>query len=377
MSHSTEKLATEKLATEKLDWFGPEMTGGELSRLKDVIDRNYVNDGPLSREFERQIAKRFGVTHAVVVANGTSAITLALMACGIGPGDEVIVPDFTFIATANAARLAGATVVLADINPTRLTLTLEAVKPLITARTRAIVPVDVNGRAANYRQLEPFCREHGLKLISDSCEALGSFFDGRALGSFGDAGCLSFSPNKTVTSGQGGMVLTNDGTIHGRLLELKDQGRRQRGTGGDDLHPVMGYNFKFTDLQAAVGLAQLEVLDQRLNQARIRDKWYRHALDGLPGVEFPDMDEPGEVRQWADVLLDRRDDVRKELNRRQIDVRPYWLPIHRQNPYLKSDIGFATTCNISARALWLPSGFKLSETDVGRVADGIRAAIGN
>jgi perosamine synthetase len=369
--------ATEKLATEKIDWFGPEMTGGELSRLKDVIDRNYVNDGPLSREFERQIAKRFDVAHAVVVANGTSAITLALMACGIGPGDEVIVPDLTFIATANAARLAGATVVLADVNPTRLTLTLETVKPLISPRTRAIVPVDVNGRAADYRRLEPFCREHGLKLVCDSCEALGSYFDGRALGSFGDAGCLSFSPNKTVTSGQGGMVLTNDGTIHGSLLELKDQGRRHRGTGGDDLHPVMGYNFKFTDLQAAVGLAQLEVLEQRLNKARIRDDWYRHALDGLPGVQFPDMDEPGEVRQWSDVLLDRRDDVRKELNRRQIDARPYWLPIHRQNPYLTSDTGFATTCNISARALWLPSGFKLTEADVGRVADGIRAAIGN
>lgn len=352
------------------------MSGGELARLRDVIDRNYVNDGPLSREFEIQIARCLGVAHGIVVTNGTSAIALALMACGVGPGDEVIVPDFTFIATANAARLTGATVLLADVHPTRMTLTLETVKSLVTPRTRAIVPVDVNGRAADYRGLEKFCRESGIALVTDSCEAMGSRFDGRALGSFGDAGCLSFSPNKTITCGQGGMVLTNSSKIHDRLLELKDQGRLVRGTGGDDLHPVMGYNFKFSDLHAAVGLAQLELFEPRVEKSRLRDKWYRQALDGLPGIEFP-ADEPGEVRQWTDVLLERRDHVRNTLLERQIDSRPYWLPIHRQNPYLRNDAGFETTCNLSKRALWLPSAFSITESDIARVADGIRAAIGN
>jgi perosamine synthetase len=352
------------------------MSGGELARLRDVIDRNYVNDGPLSREFERQIQQRLGIAHGVAVTNGTSAIAMALMACGVGPGDEVIVPDFTFIATANAVRLAGASVVLADVHPTRMTMTLDTIEPLLTSRTRAIVPVDVNGRAADYRKLEPFCRANGIALVTDSCEAMGSFFDGRAMGSLGDAGCLSFSPNKTITSGQGGMVLTNDAKIYNRLLELKDQGRRERGTGGNDLHPVMGFNFKFTDLHAAVALAQFDLLDQRLEKACIRDKWYHQALEGLPGVVFPD-DEPGEILQWTDVLLERRDDVCKVLNERQIDVRPYWYPIHRQNPYLTDDARFAITCSLSARALWLPSNFQLTEDDVGRVADGIRAAIGN
>lgn len=360
----------------KIGWFMPEMSGGEMERLRDVIDRNYVNDGPLSREFEREIARRIGVAHAVAVTNGTSAITLALMACGVGPGDEVIVPDFTFIATANAARLAGATVVLADVHPTRLTLSLETVKALMTPRTKAVVPVDVNGRAADYRGIEKFCRENGVALVTDSCEATGSHFDGRALGSFGDAGCLSFSPNKTITCGQGGMVLTNSDKLNDRLIELKDQGRRQRGTGGDDLHPVMGYNFKFSDLHAAVGLAQLEAFDQRIKKSVQRDLWYRQALDGLPGVEFPET-SPGEVLQWTDVLLDRRDHVRNTLLERQIDSRPYWLPIHRQNPYKQDDTTFLTTCDVSKRALWLPSTFSITEDDVACVADGIRAAVGN
>lgn len=360
----------------KIDWFMPEMSGGEMKRLRDVIDRNYVNDGPLSREFERQIARRIGVAHAVAVTNGTSAITLALMACGVGPGDEVIVPDFTFIATANAARLAGATVVLADVHPTRLTLSLETVKALVTPRTKAVVPVDVNGRAADYRGIEKFCRENSISLVTDSCEAMGSFFDGRAMGSFGDAGCLSFSPNKTITCGQGGMVLTNSAVLNDRLLELKDQGRRVRGTGGDDLHPVMGYNFKFSDLHAAVGLAQLDAFEQRVKNSVERDQWYRQALDGLPGVEFP-TNEPGEVLQWTDVLLDCRDHARTALLARQIDSRPYWLPIHRQNPYKRDDVGFANTIDLSRRALWLPSTFSITESDVARVADGIRAAVGN
>ena len=185
------------------------------------------------------------------------------MALGIEPGDEVIVPDLTFIATANAARLAGAAVVLVDVDPHRLTLSPQAVEAAITPRTRAVVPVDVNGRGADYVALERICRDRGLVMVCDAAEALGSRYDGKPLGSYGDAACFSFSPNKTLTTGQGGMIVTKSASMADRLYELKDQGRRVRGSGGDDLHPVMGFNFKFTDLQAAVGLAQLEAFDAR------------------------------------------------------------------------------------------------------------------
>ena len=239
-----------------------------------------------------------------------------------------------------------------------------------------MVPVDVNGRGADYRWLEPFCRQHGLALICDAAEAFGSAFDGRPLGSFGDAACFSFSPNKTVTTGQGGMIVTRHEDVYHRLLELKDQGRRQRGTGGDDLHPVMGFNFKFTDLQAAVGLAQLEALDARLAQAQRRDRWYKDALDGVPGLTLPGRaEENGEVRQWADVLIERREDVRRAFNERGIGARAFWFPLHRQAPYRTADDAFPNAEIVSDRGLWLPSHFDLTEDAVGRVTEAIRAAL--
>jgi perosamine synthetase len=363
---------------EIIPWFKPEMTGGELTRLAGVLDRNFLNDGPLTRELEERIAARVGTRHAVAVTSGTAAISLALMAKGIGAGDEVIVPDLTFIATANAVRMAGAAAVLVDVEPVRFTLSVEAVERALTERTRAIVTVDVNGRGADYRALEPFCRERGLVLVCDAAEALGSSYAGRPLGGFGDAGCFSFSANKTVTSGQGGMVVTNETAVYHRLLELKDQGRPKRGSGGDDLHPTMGFNFKFTDVQAAVALAQLDVFEDRLARARQRDAWYADALDGLPGLEMPDYDsERDEVHQWTDVLLDDRDRVRGVLEQRGIGVRAFWFPIHSQAPYRSGDDRFANSCSISRRGLWLPSNFNITEDDVGRVAAAIRAAVGN
>ena len=360
---------------ELIPWFQPQMTAGELPRLADVLDRNFLNDGPLTREFEARIAARVGVAHGIAVTSGTAAITLALMALGIAPGDEVIVPDLTFIATANAARLAGAAVVLVDVDPQRLTLSPRAVEAAITPRTRAIVPVDVNGRGADYVALERICRERGLVMVCDAAEAFGSRYGGRPLGSYGDAACFSFSPNKTLTTGQGGMIVTGSAEVADRLYELKDQGRRVRGSGGDDLHPVMGFNFKFTDLQAAVGLAQLDAFDAKLAHARQRDAWYRAALSGIGGVVLPEDGEAGEVRQWTDVLLEQRNVVRAALDDRRIGSRSFWFPLHRQAPYQQDGAPFAISSSISDRGLWLPSHFNLTEGDVSRVADVVKSAL--
>ncbi|MGQ0663487.1 MAG: DegT/DnrJ/EryC1/StrS family aminotransferase [Pseudomonadota bacterium] len=363
-------------APERIPWFAPQMTGGELGRLKGVIEANFLNDGPLTAEFEARIARLTGVEYCVATTSGTTAIALALMALGLGPGDEVIVPDLTFIATANAVRLAGAEVRLVDVEPRRLALDPDRAAAALGPRTRAIVTVDVNGRGADYRFFEPFCRERGLKLVCDAAEALGSSFAGRRLGAFGDAGCFSFSANKTVTTGQGGMVATNDRRVHDRLCELKDQGRRHRGTGGDDIHPVIGFNFKFTDLQAAVGLAQLDRLDERLAKASLRDRWYRQALDGCPGLEFPDLaSEPGEVRQWTDVLVADRETVRRALKAAGIGFRALWFPLHTQAPYAGAAGPFPVAADIAARGLWLPSHFALTEAQVEATAATIRATI--
>jgi perosamine synthetase len=355
-------------SAQPIAWFGPHLTGHELDRLRDVLDRQYVNDGPLAREFERRLAAFVGTRHAVAVTSGTAAIALSLMAAGIGPGDEVLVPDLTFIATANAARLSGAEVKLVEVEPVRFGVDPDAVEAAIGPRTRALVSVDVNGRGADYLRLEPICRKAGLVLICDAAEALGSRFADRMLGSFGDAGCFSFSANKTITAGQGGMIVTDSDALHDRLREFKDQGRRQGGTGGDDEHPVLGFNFKFTDLQAAVALTQFDDIEARLAAAIRRDHAYVERLANQPGLVLPPYSEPGEVRQWTDVLIEKRAIVGAALDAERIGHRAFWHPLHRQAPYRAADRGYPASIDISRRGVWLASRLDLTESDIDRVS---------
>jgi len=359
-----------------VEWFAPQMTGGELKNLEDVLNRNFINDGPLTKEFEKRVAAIVGVKHAVAVPNGTIALTLALMALGIGVGDEVIVPNLTFIATANAVRLAGAIPILVDVEPLRFTIDADNVIAAITRNTKAVMPVDVNGRGADYGRLEKICHDHGLLLVCDSAEAFGSAYNGRGLGSFGDAAALSFSANKTISTGQGGMLLTNRLDVYERANQLKDQGRLKRGTGGDDLHPTQGYNFKFTDLQAAVGMAQLNEHESRCRSAKIRDNWYRDALSGIDGLEFPDYSSQlAEVRQWTDVLIERRKKVQTALSAEKIGHRAFWFPISTQDPYLANKGDFSVSSRICARGLWLPSYFNITEEVIDRVSGVIKTAL--
>lgn len=354
-------------------WFAPEVGDLEQSRVAAVLASNYINDGEVSREFERRIADLVGVKHCVAVTSGTAAIALALIALGIGYGDEVLVPDLTFIATANAVRLTGATVKLVDIEPRRFGIDPDQVRAAIGPRTRAIVPVDVNGRGVDYDVLLPLATETGLVVVCDAAEGLGSKYRGRALGTFGDAACFSFSANKTVSSGQGGMVATNSDETYFRLKELKDQGRREGGTGGDDRHPVLGFNFKYTNIQAAVGLAQLDRLDSRIARFTERDAWYRELLAGCPGIVFPEQPNwDGEVLQWTDVLCSDRGGVQQALTEAGIDCRAFWFPLHWQGPYRDDDAAYPRTIDVSARGLWLPSSFSLTRSQVQQVADTIR-----
>ena len=359
-----------------IPWFAPEMTGEELSLLNQVLDSGFVNDGPVTRRFEAEIARIAGTRFAVAVTSGTIAIFSALMAVGVGPGDEVLVPALTFVATANAVRLTGATPVLVDIEPERFAIDPDAAAAALTPRTRAMVTVDVNGRGAAYDRIEPLCDRHGLLLVTDSAEGLGSSYRGRPLGSFGRAGCFSFSPNKFVTTGQGGVVTTNDEAIYHRLLEIKDQGRPVRGTGGDDMHPSMGFNFKFTDLQAAMGLAQLGSLDARIEAARRRDALYLEYLGNMSGARLGAIQEDGEARLWADALIERRAPVEAALVAAGIGFRNFWHPISAQRPYADQVGPFPVAEQVSRHGMWLPSHFAITETDIERVSRVIRGAVG-
>ena len=357
----------------KLVFWNPQFGAEEKALVADVIDSGFLNDGEVTSRFEQQIAALLGCKHVVAVTSGTAAIFLALAGIGVGAGDEVIVPDVTFIATANAVTLAGAQPVLVDIDLHRLTLDPQAVERAITSRTKAIVPVHVSGRAADLDAILDIGRRHGIKVVEDAAEAFMSRYKGRCLGTFGIAGCFSLSPNKTITTGQGGLIATNDDDLHVRLRELKDQGRPVRGSGGDDTHNSIGYNFKFTNMQAAVGLAQLKDLQRRLDRMRSIYRGYAHGLRDLEGISvLPFCIEAGEVPQWTDVLVERRDELYDHLAARGILGRRFWYPLHTQTPYRMPCSQFPHSTEQVPHAMWLPSAFTLSDGDVAAVCNEIR-----
>jgi perosamine synthetase len=360
-------------AMKQIPWWRPETGQEERELVLRVLDSNYLNDGDVTSEFERRMAATFGVRHGVAVTSGTAAICLSLVAVGVQHGDEVIVPDVTFIATANAVTLAGATPVLVDIDPETLTMDADALVRAITPRTKAVVPVHVSGRAAPMEPILDVANARGIVVIEDAAEALGSRHRGRHLGTFGRAGCFSFSPNKTITTGQGGLIVTDDEALVVRLRELKDQGRPVRGTGGNDVHSSIGFNFKLTNLQAAVGIAQLARLETRLLRLATIYREYRSGLAGVEQVRLLPFDvDGGESPQWIDVLANDRDRLVEYLERVDIHCRPFWFPIHTQAPYRRPDDGFPNTMRVIPRAVWLPSALSMSDDDVRTICRRIR-----
>jgi len=264
-----------------------------------------------ARTFEAELARVLGTRHAHLCSSGTAALHVAMAACGIGAGDEVIVPPFTFIATIEGVLLAGAVPVFADIDET-LCLDPESVRERITDRTRAVVPVHMCGSMARIDQLESVCSDAGLLLIEDTAQALGATFRGRALGTFGAMGCFSFDPVKTITCGEGGAVVTDDEALYDRAHQFADHGHdhigRDRGAEG---HPILGTNYRISELGAAVGLAQLRKLDrileiQRRNKARLRDAF------ASVGVQFREIPDPeGDSATFLTVLAPDEDTARR------------------------------------------------------------------
>jgi perosamine synthetase len=360
--------------TETIPWWEPKLGDRERQAMLAVYDQGFINDGPATRALEARVASITGTRFASAMSNCTSALAVSLMAAGVGPGDEVIVPDVTFIASANAVRLAGAEVRLVDVEPERLTLDVELTRQAITKRTKAVMPVDFNGRSADYQALESLCRDHGLALISDSAEALGSVSEGRALGSYGLAGCYSFSGNKMFFSGQGGMIVGNDEGFFQRVRDLRDHAKRDGGPFGDMAHPHVGFNFKFPSLLAALLLSQLDEIDARLAHARQRDRWFQDMLGNLPGVSFLPGRE-GEVCLWADAFFDNQERVVAALHKAGVGYRKFWRPLHQQPPYQQPDDAFPNAISSWKKGVWLPSALSLTEEQAAFAAKVIREAL--
>lgn len=354
-------------------WWQPQIGAEEYRLVQGVLESGFVNDGDVTSRFETELATLLEVRYVVGVSSGTAALFLALASLGVGRGDEVLVPDMTFIATANAVTLTGATPILVDIDPRTLTIDPEACARAITPKTKAIMPVHVSGRAAAMPALRHLAQTHGLQIVEDAAEAFLSKHQGHCLGTWGRLGCFSFSPAKTITMGQGGAVVTNDEALHRRLRELKDQGRPVRGTGGDDVHVGVGFNFKLTNLQAAVGVGQLATIHERLATLRRIYEGYRNGFTGVRGIGLFGFDvDAGESPQWIDAWCDDRDGLVEHLRARGAECRKFWFPLHTQAPYRRSDDAFPQSTSLAPKAFWLPSSLTLSEADVAMICGWIR-----
>ena len=351
-------------------WFGPE----ERKALSDYMEGDgFVTEYKLTQQFENEIAGYTGAKHCIVVNNGTISLTLAALAVGVKAGDEVIVPNYTMIATPNSVKLIGATPVFVDVEPETLCMDIDLARKAITSRTKSIVLVTANGRypKCGIPAFEALAAERGLALIEDAAQSLGSRYpDGRHMGRAGVIGSFSFSAPKVITTGQGGAIITDDAAVADKLRRLKDFGRT---AGGTDVHDSIGYNFKFTDIQACIGIEQMKKLPWRVARKKRILEMYRKLLEGIAQVRFFDQDLQCTTPWFIDVLVEDRARLQKHLQESGIGTRVMYPPINRQRAY---DLAgeYPASEKVGSLGLWLPSSSQLTDEQIGYVAKEIRAA---
>jgi len=331
----------------------------------------WITEHRKTQEFEQAIADYTGARHCVVTNNGTVSLTLAALAAGIKPGDEVIVPNYTMIATPNSLLMIGAQPVLVDVDGPTLCLDIGKVAMAITPRTKAIILVAANGRfpPGGIGPFVELARANGLVLIEDAAQALGSRFpDGRHVGTAGLAGTFSFSTPKIVSTGQGGAVVTDDDDLARRLRRLKDFGRA---SGGNDLHDTIGYNFKFTDLQAVVGIEQMKKLDRRVRRKKEIWRAYARGLQGVRGIRLFAHDPELTTPWFIDAVCEHRELLQAHMRQLGIGTRPMYPPINQQ-PAFQYAGTHPVSDDIGLRGLWLPSAAQLSDSEVASITGAIR-----
>ncbi len=348
----------------------------ERRNVLAVLQSGHLAQGAVTADLEREFAEWCGAGHAIAVSSGTAGLHVALLAHGIGNGDEVITSPFTFIASANAALYVGARPVFTDVDPDTFNLDPALVEAAITPRTRAILPVHLYGYPAAVDELREIARRHHLLLIEDACQAHGATIRGARVGTFGDSAVFSLYPTKNMTAGEGGLITTNDAEFARRAWLL-----RSHGATDPYRHEILGYNFRLTDLHAAIGLAQLRKLDG-FNRARQRNaRLLTEGLKGLPGLVLPveRADFTHVYHQYTVRIPDRRDAVQRSLSENGVGTRVYYpVPVHRQPLYLGlgyADVHLPQAERLAREVLSLPVHPGLSDADLERIIEAVRAAV--
>ena len=351
--------------------YQPWITDAEKRNVMECLESSWISSkGRFISEFEDRFAAAIGVRHAAAVSNGTVAMHLAMLALEIGPGDEVIVPTFTYIASVNPVLYVGATPVFVDSEPGAWQIDPDKIEAAITARTKAIVVAHLYGHPAAMPRIQAIARRHGVHLIEDCAESLGARIGGVHTGSWADISAFSFFGNKTITTGEGGMVVTNNPELDDRVRRLKGQGLAPNRT---YWHDRVGYNFRMTNICAAIGCAQLERLDRILAEKRRVADGYRRAFAGSP-VRFHDALAPDvEHGFWMCSILapaaGLRDPLMAHLAALRIETRPGFFPVHTMPMYIRFPGLFPVAEDLAARAVNLPSWPMLTDEQVAMVAE--------
>ena len=355
--------------------FEPWLSENVRRYVLDCVESGWISSlGEYVPRFEQAFSRFCGTAHGVATANGTTAIHLALAVLGIGPGDEVLVPDLTFVATANAVRYTGATPVLVDVDPRSWGMDPARAREKLTPRTKAILPVHLYGHPVDMDPILELARRHGLRVVEDAAEAHGARYKGRPVGGLGDLGCFSFYGNKIVTTGEGGMVVTDDPALAEQLAFFRDHamdGKRRY------YHPAVGFNYRMTNVQAAIGCAQLEAIDEILARRRRIAEAYARGLDGIPGLALQPRAGWAEPVCWMfSALVEEafgldRAEVIAGLRERGVDSRPFFVPLHELPPY-RDEGPYPVAEALGRTGINLPSGNRLTPEAIETVCRALR-----
>lgn len=355
-----------------LPWVGKE----EYASIESCFDINWITEGPLAKEFNERLLELTGAKFGVFAPNGTLAIYLALRAVDIGPGDEVIVPDFTFIGSANAVEMTGATPVFCDVNRVNFQIDVASAEKKITPHTKAVMPVHIYGTTADMDSVMAFAKKHNILVVEDAAQAIGVRYKGRHAGTFGKTSTFSFFADKTITTGEGGMIVTDDEKTYDRLLFLRNQGRKHRGT---FIHPEMGYNFRMTDIQCAIGLTQLKKLPQIIERKNTLRAVYE---ENLRGIEEISLFRPEPGADWipfrVGINAKRAHELMQFMTEKGIESRTYFYPLHRQPCYnylpesARRDEDFPNAIYGYESGVCLPTFPTLKEEEVKYICSAIR-----
>lgn len=353
--------------------YQPSLGDKEKENVMECLNSTWISSkGKFITQFEDSFSKYIGVKHSAAVCNGTVALHLALLALGISEGDEVIVPSFTYIASVNAIKYTGAKPVFVDSDLITWQIDPEKIEEKITPGTKAIMAVHLYGQPCEMDAIKKIAVKHKLYIIEDCAEAFGSLYKGKHVGTIGDISTFSFFGNKTITTGEGGMVVTNDPSLNEKVIHLKGQGLAKN---REYYHDIIGYNYRMTNICAAIGSAQLERADELIEKKIQIAKWYEEKLRNTPVVFHSEV---GDVKHsfWMVSILFKdsveREKIREQLKQNGIETRPTFHPVHMMPMYYQEGFSLPVAEDLGSRGINLPSYPDLNETDVDFICQKIR-----